>query len=85
MAQVVARPAFHLAKFPLFKGHENEDLDVHVERFEVFCVAQGIFNDWKLQIFLATLQNEVLDWFLNLDLGSKATYQVLSTSFLTKF
>ena len=86
MAIPAARAAIRLADFTQYAGFWDEDPDAHVQKFEINCVANEIIdNDQKLHIFLATLKDEAANWFGNLDPAERATYQLLSAAFLTKF
>ena len=64
----MANGNFQLSEFSQFATQGDEDLDVYIDRFEVTCVAQGIVsNAHKVQIFLATLKDEALNWYFNMD------------------
>ena len=60
--------------------------DIYMDRFDVICVAQGIGSvAHKVQIFLATLKDEALNWYFNLDQVSQAAYEPLLDYFFTIF
>ena len=77
---------FQLSEFPQFVGQGDEDPDIHIDRFEVVCVAQGIESVvCKGKIFPATLKDEALNWYFNLNQASHAAYDTLVDAFLTQF
>ncbi|KAH7432419.1 hypothetical protein KP509_07G021500 [Ceratopteris richardii] len=83
MAQRHATP---LGDFPCFLGAFDEDLDGHVQLFEVTCGAHEIVEDSKkLRIFPATLRGDASEWYANLGMHERTTYDDLKTNFLRKF
>ncbi|KAH7404339.1 hypothetical protein KP509_15G021400 [Ceratopteris richardii] len=80
------RHATPLGDFPCFLGTSDEDLDGHVQLFEVICGAHEIVEDRKkLRIFPTTLRGDASEWYANLGMHKRTTYDDLKTNFLRKF
>ncbi|KAH7300924.1 hypothetical protein KP509_23G003600 [Ceratopteris richardii] len=83
MAQRHATP---LGDFPCFLGCLDEDPDGHIQLFEVICGAHEIVDeDRKLRIFPLTLRGDASEWYRNLGVHERTTYDNLKTNFLRKF
>ena len=69
------RDTIHLENFVQFAKDQDEDLNAHVQRFEITYVANEIWDDeQKLHTFPATFKHEAASWYGNLEKDSKATY-----------
>ncbi|KAH7428181.1 hypothetical protein KP509_10G079600 [Ceratopteris richardii] len=83
MAQRHATP---LGDFPCFLGSSDEDPDAHIQLFEPICGAHEIVDDGrKLWIFPATLRGDAIEWYANLGVHERTSYDDLKTNFLRKF
>ncbi|KAH7372752.1 hypothetical protein KP509_17G019000 [Ceratopteris richardii] len=83
---MAGRPWVPLSDFPLFLGSFNEDPDGHVQLFEVICSAHEIVDDdRKSRIFATTLRGDASEWYANLGVHKRTTYDDLKTNFLMKF
>ncbi|KAH7428182.1 hypothetical protein KP509_10G079700 [Ceratopteris richardii] len=72
--------------FPLFLGSFNEDPNAHVQLFEVICGAHEMVDDSrKSRIFPATLRGDASEWYANLGVHKRTTYDDLKANFLRKF
>ncbi|KAH7278710.1 hypothetical protein KP509_38G053500 [Ceratopteris richardii] len=75
-----------LGDFPRFLGSSDEDPDAHIQLFELICGAHEIVDDGrKVCIFPATLRGDASEWYANLSMQERATYDDLKTHFLRKF
>ncbi|KAH7373179.1 hypothetical protein KP509_17G042900 [Ceratopteris richardii] len=75
-----------LGDFPRFLGSSDEDPDAHIQLFELICGAHEIVDDGrKLQIFPATLRGDAIEWYANLGVHERTSYDDLKTNFLRKF
>ncbi|KAH7424172.1 hypothetical protein KP509_12G093900 [Ceratopteris richardii] len=83
---MAGRPWVPLSDFPLLLGPFNEDPDAHVQLFEVICGAHGIVDDGRKScIFPATLRGDASEWYANLCVHKRTTYDDMKTNFLRKF
>ncbi|KAH7291821.1 hypothetical protein KP509_29G036900 [Ceratopteris richardii] len=83
MAQRYETP---LGDFPRFLGSSDEDPDAHIQLFELICGAHEIVDEGrKLRIFPATLRRDASEWYANLGVQERTTYNDLKTNFLRKF
>ena len=61
--------------FPHFYGKVAEDLDEFIFEFDILCCSYDYTtNAQKLKLFLATLKDNALRWFMSLGGGTITTW-----------
>ena len=74
------------SSLPNFYGKNNEDLDTFFFEFDILCRSYNYLQDsHKLKIFLATLKDSALRWFMGLGKSTIRTWDDMKTSFLRKY
>ena len=76
-------PPFSL---PTFYGKSNEDPDKFLFEFNILCRSYNYLQDTqKLKLFLATLKDSTLRWFMELGESTIRMWDDMKTSFLQKY
>ena len=71
---------------PNFHGLRLEDLDTFLFEFEIFCRYYGyLLNTQKLRLFLATLNDRALKWFMSLGTNSIRSLNDIKNILLEKY
>ena len=71
---------------PNFHGLRSEDPETFLFEFEVLCRSYDYFLDSQnLKLFLATLKDATLKWFMGLIKNSIRTWEEMENAFLSKY
>ena len=74
------------SSLPTFYGKSNEDPDTFLFEFDILCRSYNYLQDaHKLKLFLATLKDSSLRWFMGLGESSIRTWEDMKTTFLRKY
>ena len=74
------------SSLPTFYGKSNEDPDTFLFEFDILCRSYNYLQDAKkLKLFLATLKDSSLRWFMWLGESTIRTWDDMRTSFLWKY
>ena len=74
------------SSLPNFYGKSNEDPETFLFEFDILCRSYNYLQDChKLKIFLATLKDSALRWFMGLGESTIRTWDDMKTSFLRKY
>jgi len=76
------RPYF----LPNFYGLRSEDPETFLFEFEIICRSYGyLFKTQKLRLFLATLKDRALKWFMSLRTNSIRSWNDMQNIFIEKY
>ena len=71
---------------PLFYGKSSEDPDAFIFEFDILCRSYNYYDDaHKLKLFLATLKDASLRWFMSLWEKTIYTWDDMKYMFLKKY
>jgi len=71
---------------PKFHGLRSEDLETFRFEFEIVCTSYGyLLKTQKLRLFLATLKDRALKWFMSLGTNSIRSCNDVQKVFLEKY
>ena len=74
------------SSLPTFYGKSNEDPDTFLFEINILCRSYNYIQDThKLKLFLATLKDFALRWFVGLGEFTIRTWDDMKTSFLRKY
>ncbi|KAH9326512.1 hypothetical protein KI387_006690, partial [Taxus chinensis] len=72
--------------FPKFRGDGKVHPDEHIAAFIVACGILGVeHEDVSVRIFVETLQDNVVDWFYHLPVGTITNWNTMTTQFEQRF
>ena len=73
----------NLSILPTFHWMSTEDPDAFLFKFDILCWSYNYINDaQKLKLFLATLKDASLRWFMGLGECTIRTWEQMKNSFL---
>ena len=71
---------------PTFHGMSTEDPNAFLFKFDILCRSYNYVNDArKLKLFLATLKDVALRWFMGLGEYTIRSWEQMKSSFLKKY
>ena len=74
------------SSLPAFYWKSNEYPDTFLFEFDILCISYNYLKDaHKLKLFLATLKDSSLRWFMGLGEYSIRTWEDMTTTFLQKY
>ena len=72
--------------FPRFYGKATEDLDEFLFEFDILCRSYDYTtNAQKLKLFLSTLKDNALHWFMSIGGGTITNWDRMKQVFLEKY
>jgi hypothetical protein len=75
-----------LSTLPTFYGKNSEDPDTFLFEFDILCRSYNYAQDAKkLKVFLATLKDSALRWFIGLGESSIRSWEAMNEIFLKKY
>ena len=75
-----------MESLPLFYGKSSEDPDAFLFEFDILCCSYNYYDDaHKLKLFLATLKDVALRWFMSLGQHTIYTWDDMKSVFLKKY
>jgi hypothetical protein len=71
---------------PTFHGMSTKDLDAFLFEFDILCRSYNYIDDaQKLKLFIATLKNATLRWFMDLGEYTIRSWDEMKKTFLKKY